>query len=169
MKKLLTLMMVFILSLSLVACGGEEITLQSQTVNGLTFDVPSDFGEFEDFQSQFKVAKNADSTASIAVSGRIDAEGITADSWDEELYSAIVLGSFAESQLLEFSNTDTVAGAPAIFAHYTGKNAKDIEVEGYNYYVYYDDGTYQSIAFTFFKDGNSSLEQNITAILNSIK
>lgn len=169
MKKLLTLMMALILSMSLVACGGEEITLQSQTVNGLTFDVPSDFGEFSELDNQVNIAVNEDSTASITLSERVDAQGITADLWDEETFITTALSGFGDAQVLEFSNTASAAGSPAVFSHYTAKNSNDAPVEGYMYFIYYNDGTFQSIAFSFNKDGNSSLKQNINAIMDSLK
>lgn len=169
MKKLLVLLMALTLSLSLTACGGEEITLQDQTVYDLTLAVPSDFSEFSEVADQIKMAKNEDSTATITISEKVDAQGITADLWDEETFTANVLAGFNDLQVLEFSNSETVAGASAVLAHYTGKNSGDVEVEGYNYFLYYDDGTYQSIAFSFTKDGDSSLEENLTAIINSMK
>lgn len=169
MKKLLVVMAALILSFSLVACAEEEITLQSQTISGLTLDVPSDFGEFSEVADQIKMATNEDSTATITISERVDAQGVTADLWDQETFIASTLSGFGDSQVLEFSNTKTVAGFPAVFAHYTAKNANDAVVEGYMYFIYFDDGTYQSIAFSFNKDGDSSLKQNINAIMNSLK
>jgi hypothetical protein len=169
MKKFLALMMALILSVSLIACGGEEITLQSQTVNGLTFDVPSDFGEFNDIADQIKMAVNEDSTATITLSERVDAQGITADLWDKETFIEAALSGMGDVQVLEFSNTASAVGSPAVFSHYTAINASDAPVEGYMYFIYYNDGTYQSIAFSFNKDGNSSLKQNINAIMDSLK
>ncbi len=169
MKKILVLMMALILSLSLVACGGEEITLQSQTVNDLTLDVPSDFGEFSEAAAQIKMAKNEDNTATITVSERVAAEGVTADLWDKETFIANVLTNFGDLEVLEFSNAETAAGTTAVFAHYTGKNSSDVGVEGYNYFLYFNDDTYQSVAFSFTKDRDSSLKQNLTAIIDSMK
>ncbi len=169
MKKLLVLMMALILSLSFIACGGEEVTLQSQTVNELTLDVPSDFGEFSEIAEQIKLAANEDSTATITVSERVDAQGVTIDLWDEETFIASALNGFGDLQVLEFSNTASAAGSPAVFAHYTGKNSGDVPVEGYMYFIYYDDGTFQSIAFSFNKDGDTSLKQNINAIMDSMR
>lgn len=169
MKKLIVLMMVLALTLSMVACGGEEITLQSQTVNNLTLDIPSDFGEFSEVAEQIKMAINEDNTATITVSDRVDAEGVTADLWDEEIFIENVLTGFGDLEVLEFSNSETAAGTTAVFAHYTGKNSSDVETEGYNFFLYFDDGTYQSIAFSFTKDSDSSLKQNLTAIIGSMK
>jgi hypothetical protein len=162
-------MMALILSLSLAACGGEEITLQSQTVNDLTFDIPSDFGEFSDLDDQIKVAVNEDGTASITLSKREDAQGTTADLWDEETFISAALSGLGDPQVLEFNNTATAVGSPAVFAHYTATNSNDVSVEGYMYFIYYNDGTYQSIAFSFNKDSDSSLKQNIDAIFVSLK
>lgn len=169
MKKLLTLMILLILSLSLVACGGEEITLQSQTVNGLTLEVPSDFGSFEDVEKQIKMAKNADSTSTITISERVDAQGLTVDSWDEKTFAENVLTGLGDLKILEFSNTKTIAGVPAVFAHYYVKNKSNVEVEGYNYFLYHNNGTYQSIAFSFTKGADSSLTKNLNKIIDSMK
>lgn len=154
--------------LSLVACGGEEITLESRTVNGLTFDVPSDIGEFSE-NAQIQTAANKDNTAVITISERIDAEGVTADLWDEEVYAATMIGGLEGAQLLEFSNSETVAGADTVYAHYTAKNSNGAEVEGYNYMFFFDDGTYQSLAFNFTKGSDTYLQKNLTTVINSIK
>lgn len=169
MKKIFTLITVLILSLSFAACGKEKITLQSQTVNGLTLDVPSDFGAFEEVEEKIKMSKNADSTSVITISERVDAQGLTADSWDKETFTQSVLRSFGDLQVLEFSNAKTIAGVPAVFAHYSGKNTSNVDVEGYTYFLYHDDDTYQSIAFNFTKGVDSSLTQNLSAIMDSMK
>lgn len=169
MKKLLTLMISLILCLSLAACGEEEITLQNKIVNGITLNVPSDFGKFEDYDEQIKLAKNEDNTSSISISERVDAHGIIADSWDEQAFLENILSGFGDAKILEFSNAKTVAGVPTVFAHYVGKNSSDVEVEGYSYFLYHDDGTYQPIAFSFTKGADTSLTKNLTAIVDSIK
>ncbi len=168
MKKLLVLMMAITLSLSLAACG-EDITLQRQTVNDITLDIPSDFGEFNEVAEQIYMAKNEDSTATITISERVDAQGITPDLWDEEAFVANVMVGFNEPQVLEFSNTETALGTAAVYARYTGRNSSDVEVEGYSYILYFDDGTYQSVAFSFTKDKDSALKQNLTSIIDSMK
>jgi hypothetical protein len=169
MKKLLALMMALILSLSLVACGGEKITLKSQTINGLTLNVPSDFGAFQDVAEQIKMAKNADSTATITISERVDAQKLTADFWDEKTFAENVLTGLGDLKILEFSNSKKIVGVPAVFAHYSGKNTEDVKTEGYIYLLYHNDGTYQSIVFSFTKDSDSSLTQNLTTIIDSMK
>lgn len=169
MRKLLTLMMVFILSIGIMACAEEKVTLQSTTVNGLTLDVPSDFGAFEDVEGQIKMSKNENSTSVIAISERVDAQGLTADSLDQQTFVENVLSSFEDLQVLEFSNAKTIAGVPSVFAHYSGKNTSNVEVEGYTYLLYHDDSTFQSIAFNFTKGADSSLTQNITTIIDSMK
>ena len=169
MKKILVLMMTLAISLNLIACAGEEITLQSQTVYNLTLDVPSDFSEFTEVAEQVKMASNEEKTAVITISERIDAGGITADLWDEETFAANMLAGLGDLQVLKFSNTETVAGTTAVYSHYTGKNSSDTEAEGHNYLLYFDDGTFQSIAFNFTKGAESSLKQNLTAVIDSIK
>lgn len=169
MKKLIALMMVLILSLSLTACGEEEAKLESQTVNGLTFDVPDDFGAFEDSDGNIKIAKNEDSTGVITLSERQDAEGTAASDWDEATFTEYILSSFEDLKVIEFSNSKSIAGAKAVYAHYSGKNSSDVEVEGYNYLIYFEDGTFQSIAFSLTKDADTSLSKNLTKIIDSIK
>lgn len=169
MKRLLILMIVLILSIGITACAKENVTLQSTTVNGLTLDVPSDFGAFEDMEGQIKMSKNENNTSSIAISERIDAQGLKADSWDQQIFVENVISFFKDLQILEFSNAKTIVGVPAVFAHYSGKNASNVEVEGYTYLLYHDDGTFQSIAFSFTKGADTSLTQNITTIIDSMK
>lgn len=168
MKKLLVLLMTLTVALNLVACGGEEITLESRTIYNLTMDIPSDIGEFSETSSQIQMASNKDNTAVITISDRADAEGITADLFDEEIYSANMLAG-ENFQLLEFSNSEKVAGATAVYAHYSGENSGGVEAEGYNYMLFFDDGTYQSIAFTFTEGADSFLKENLTTVVNSIK
>lgn len=77
MKKIITIMMAALLAVAmmigLTGCG-EETTLKSQTINGITLDVPSDFGAFTE-KSGLMLATNEDSTASIAVTPSKDAGG----------------------------------------------------------------------------------------------
>ncbi len=169
MKKVLVLIITLIISLSLTACGSNEVTLQSKTVYGLTLDVPTDLDEFSNVSDRVKAAYNSDNTAGITISDRVDGGGITADFWDEETYIENILAEFDGLQVLEFSNSETVAGTKAVYAHYEGNNSNDVEVEAYNYMLFYDDGTFQSVAFNFIKGEDSFLKKNISKVIESIR
>lgn len=152
----------------LSACS-EPVTLASTTVDGISFDMPSDFGEFAAQSDVVKMAANSDSTATITVSAVADAQGITADLWDQASYQENVLAKFTDVNFVSFSNTEKLSDVSAVSVHYTAKNSNGISVESYSYLLYFDDGTFQSITFNYNAEKETSLKTNITAILASIK
>ncbi|MCX7615466.1 MAG: hypothetical protein N2Z65_06895 [Clostridiales bacterium] len=175
MKKALSIILMAALSLTLMfgmtGCGEEKVTLASQTVNGLSFNVPSDFGEFAEKQNAM-VATSSNSTGSISVSVVGDAQGSTPADWDKDSYTKSAFPNCTDVTFVDFKTDASIAGSPAVFAHLTGKNSNGAAFECYSYIIYIsgDDGanTCQSITFTFGKDNDSSLKSNIDSILKSI-
>lgn len=163
----LSLLMVFTLFLGLTGCG-ETITLASQSVNGVSLDVPSDFGAFAE-KSGVMLAVNADSTASISIGAKGDAKGIAPSDWDSDAFTQYIIPNYTDVNFVEFDTTATVGGASAVYAHYTCKNTSGVPLESYNYILYFDDGTSQSVALSFNTDASTSLQQNIDTVKNSIK
>lgn len=172
MKKALISATLLILTIAMVlglsSCFGEKITLVNKTIHGVSLDIPSDFGEFTD-KDNAKISVDEDSTASITVSPLVDAEGLTPEIWDENTYKTNVLKGFNDLQMINYSNTETVGGVKAVKAHYTAKNDNDIEIEAYSFLFFTDDGKFQSISFNYNETGDTSLKENIDAIINSIK
>ncbi len=171
MKKIITIAISALLGVTmmvgLTGCG-EKITLTSQTINGITLDVPSDFGAFGE-KSGLMLAANEDSTATIAITPVQDAGGGTADAFDQETYQSTQMSTFTDVEFVEFNNNTTLNGVPALYAHANGKNSSGVPLEVYNYILFYEDGTFQSIVFSFSADNDSSLEENIKTVIDSIK
>ncbi len=171
MKKIvssvLLALMAAALILGLTACSEEEITLVSKTVNGITLNVPSDLGEFTDNQG-IQMAQDENAKASIGISFVGDSMGTSPSSWDEESYAAATLPNYTDVTFAEFDNQATVAGMPAVYAHYTTKSSSGTMVEAYSLLIYYEEGQFQSINIVFVQDEDTSVKSNIDAILNSI-
>lgn len=176
MKKLITSILSLLMALTMIfgltGCGEEKVTLTNKTVNGLSFDVPDDFSDFVEKQSVM-VASNEESTASIAVSPTGDAAGYAAEDWTEESYKEATLPSYADVSFIEFKTDASVSGLIAVYAHFTATSPNGVELETYNYLIYFpvDDGDplFQSVTFTYNKDGSTSLKSNIDTVKSSLK
>lgn len=83
-KHIFSALMIFAMAVSLTACG-EEITLESRSANGVTLNVPSDFNAFAD-NNGMQMATDEDSTATIRISAKGDAQGVTASDYAQESY-----------------------------------------------------------------------------------
>ncbi len=171
MKKLVRSALSVILAAGILAglsACSEPVTLASKTVDGITLDVPSDFGEFTAQSDVVKIAANSDSTATISVSAVADGQGITADLWDQASFQEQLLSKFTDVNFVSFSNTEELSGVSAVTAHYTAKNSSGVSVESYSYLLYFEDGTVQSFSFNFNTEKETSLKTNIDAIIASL-
>ena len=183
MKKVISILLTLVLALTMVvalgACGKtneepdvegpkvDEVALVSKTANGITIDVPSDFGEFTDYSGSM-IAMSEDSS-NITISARLDAQGGVPTAYDEEVYQQTQIPTFTEVQFVEFSNNVAVDGVPAVFAHFTATNSSSVKIEMYTFILFFEDGTYQTIATATGVGAQSSLALNIQAIVASIK
>ena len=169
---ILSLVMAASMAFGLVGCGEEEITVSNKTANGISFDVPSDFGEFTEKQEGVMVASNSNN-ASIAVSPLVDATDLPIEFWNEETYIEAALAPYPDVNLIELDTNASISGLPAVRAHYSVTHSNGGELEGYNYILYLQDEEgntyYQSITFSFNKNVDSYLKNNIESILSSIK
>jgi len=184
MKKLLVLMMALVMTLSLAACGGDggsaesdpdvsapaasDITLGSKEANFTTLLVPSDFGEFYD-KDGYAVAESANAnivvTPTIVPDERI--EDIT-----EDYMLALMEDSYSNIEVLAFDNPVIIAGVDAVSLLFTG----DGNTSGKNKTVchltlfFSIDGQdcEQQLSFTYETGANSSLEANLTDMIESI-
>lgn len=168
----LSFLMIFAMIFGLSGCGEEQIMFANKTVNGLSFDVPKDFGEFKEKQG-IMVASNEESTASIAVSGTGDATGYAVEDWTQDSYKQATLPSYDDVKFIEFNKEATVSGFPAVYAHFTATNPNGAEVEAYNYIIYLpeEDGVpvFQSITFSYNKSAGTSLQESIDEVKSSLK
>jgi len=168
----LSLLVALTLTFGLTGCGEDKVNFTNKTVHGLSFDVPDDFCEFAEKQGVM-VSSNEESTASIVVSPVGDAYGYAAADWTEESYTEATVPNHTDVSFIEFNTDATVSSLTAVYAHFTAKNSNGIELETYNYLIYFpvDDGDpmFQSIAFAMGKDADTSLKVNIDAVLSSLK
>lgn len=119
------------------------------------------------------LSTNQESTASIAVSEVLDAMGIAPADYSKEYYTQAIIPSYTDVNFIEFKTDVTVSYATAVYAHFTGKSASGLAIETYSYLIFYPvddgDGKFQSIVFSFAKDSNNSLKENIDAVKSSLK
>lgn len=153
---------------SLTGCSEEEVTLKSQTLNGVTLQVPSDFGEFKE-DGGFMLGKNEDATASMVVSKIASAEGTKPSDFTKESYLMSQTTDYKDVEVLEFDQNASIQGKKAVYAHLKAKNSSDVEIELYNYIAFFDDGNYQSVVLCHSIGADSALEKNVKAIIDSIK
>lgn len=184
MKKSITTVLSFLMVLTMIfglaGCGeenaspsgGKKVTLTSKTVNGLSFDVPDDFGDFAETQGVM-LATNEESTASIVVSGELDMMGRRPEDISKEYYTQSVIPNYTDVNFLEFKTDVAISYSTAVHAHFTAKSASGLEVESYAYLIYLHvddgDGMMQSVMFSFTKDADNSLKANIADVKSSLK
>lgn len=176
MKKLLVLMMTLMMILSLAACSGSEatteadsdITLISKVANYTALLVPSDFEEFVD-KDGYAVATGPSSSIVVTPTTESDTniEDITED------YIVEALGdTYSNLKVLSFDNSANIAGVDAVSCTYTGDSISSGQSNTICQIIMYFsiDGLNceQQIAFTYKTGANSSLETNLTDIIESI-
>lgn len=166
-RHIFSVLMIFAMAVSLTACG-EEVTLESRSVSGITLNVPSDFNAFTD-NGEMQIATNEDSTATIVISAKGDAQGIKASDYDQDSYQQAYLGTYSDVSFEKFNNSAELDGKSALFAQFKGTTEKDVKAVSYNYIIFFEDGTCQSIFLSFSDDADTSLKTNIDSITKSIK
>lgn len=184
MKKLLVLMIAIVMTLSLAACGGDEgttapapeasapaasdITLVSKEANFTTLLVPSDFGEFYD-KDGYAVAEGTN--ASIVVTPTIEPD-VRIESITEDYMVDLMVDTYSNIKVLAFDNPVTIAGVDAVSFKFTGDGATSgknktvchltlfFSIEGQD--------CEQQLIFTYDTGANTSLEANLTDMIESI-
>ncbi|MEG0771524.1 MAG: hypothetical protein RR436_06470 [Clostridia bacterium] len=146
----------------------DKIKLVSDTVNGMTLNVPDDLSEFVDTKGIMR-AKNDAGTASIAISAPQDAGGGVPEAYTKEAYQSTQMTTYSDVTFLEFKNNATVDGASAVYAHAKGTNPNGVKLELYNYLIFFENGNYQSVVFVFSEGSGTFLEKNIQSIISSMK
>ena len=166
-KHIFSAFVVFAMVVSLTACG-EDVTLESRSVNGITLSVPSDFNAFAD-NNGMQMATDENSTATIVISAKGDAQGIKASDYNQDSYQQAYLGSYSDVSIEKFDNNAELDGNTTLLAQIKGTNDAGIKVVVYNYITFFEDGTCQSISLSFSADNDSSLKTNIDNITKSVK
>lgn len=184
MKKLLVFMMALIMTLNLAACGGNagsaeadpdesapvasDITLVSREANFTALVVPSDFGEFYD-KDGYAVAEGTN--ASIIVTPTIVPD-IRIEDITEDYMLDLMVDTYSNIKVLSFENSVTIAGVDAIFFQFTGDGAtsgKNKTVCHLTLFFSIDgQDCEQQLIFTYDTGANTSLEANLTTIIDSI-
>ncbi len=144
-----------------------EVVLIPHESNGFTFLLPEDFGAFESVSgTTHSTASTEFYLSSVTVSGPNEVSWGVADITEDVFYDRE--SPYSEDlTILEFDNTGTFVGYPAVFAHYTYVKT-EIETEHYFYEIYMDDGTMCKITFTFNPLDESLLQMNIEDVIAGV-
>lgn len=168
MKHILSVLMVFVMVVSLTACG-EEVTLESRTVNGVTLNVPSDLSAFADVEGDQR-AQDENSLASITVSQKNDdAQGITAADYDQDTFQQSYMGSYTDVSFEKFDNGAQIDGKTALYTVVKATNPRNVKIVLHMYMVFFDDGKVQNIVIFYSDENDNSVKTNIDNIIKSIK
>lgn len=144
-----------------------KVELVSDTVNGLTLNVPKDFSEFAEINGVM-LATNDTSTASIGITAKKDAGGGVAEAYDQASYQSTQMSTYSDVKFFEFKNDVKVDGVTAVYAHATGTNPSGVQLELNNFILFFEDGTYQSIVLISSVGNETSLKTNMKSIIDSI-
>ncbi len=187
MKKLLTVCLVLILSLTLcfglVACGGgkapsseqtsseptPETTFAATAFGDITISVPNVFSAVSEMQGSYV---SAGPGSSIVVTPAIEVELLPTD-WDEELVQASLEGlygaTYTNMELAAYENDVNMNGNTAMYFGFTGTNAEGVDRLVQVVYLFNADLTQQYIITFVTTVGDSYFTSEINeTIINSI-
>ncbi len=144
-----------------------EVVLNPHESNGFTFLLPEDFGPFENVMTTTNKTESTEFYLStVEVTGPFEVNwGVEAIT--EEVFYDRESPHSEDLTILEFDNTGTFTGYPAVFAHYTYVR-NDIETEHYFYEIFMDDGTAYKLTFTFNPLDESLLQMNIEDVIAGV-
>ncbi len=190
MKKLLVLMMIFVMTLSLAACGGDEnptattpdttpsssapntsesIDFVEFTGNGLSFALPADFEYVQtDESTGGMIFSNEDRNAVVTVGPWTEDAGTSADITDDVLLASLTAGGLSDATLESSGSVEQDSGTAVVgFGKGTMKNGMDMNavVE----FFFPADGGYHAISYLYAVDAGSSLDDNIELVLSTVK
>jgi len=168
MKKLFAITLALGMILALTACGGAPITLVTTTANGISIDVPSDFGAFADTNGAM-IATNDEGTASISIAVAGDGGGLTPADIDQDSYQQQAYPGNNDIEFVAYDNASDCNGIPAVSAISKMINPSGVSVTTCSYLLFHEDGTIQGVSINYNTDKNSSTKDNIDAIVKSIK
>lgn len=79
------------------------------------------------------------------------------------------MATYTGVEFIEFNNNTTLDGIKALYAHAKGNNSSGVSLEVYNYILFFEDGSFQSVVLSYATDSDSFLKENIKTVLGSIK
>jgi hypothetical protein len=178
MKKLLILMLALVMTLSLAACGGDQNSTTSESIdlvevkgNGLSIRVPADFKYAKtDENIGSMIFANEEKTA-VIVLGTLTEDSITsADITDDVLLGALATDSGLSDGSLESSRTIKHDGGTSVVGFGKGKLGNGTVMNSViQYFFPADDSGYYCIAYLYGVDAGSSLEDTIEQVVSNVK
>ena len=176
MKKFLVLVALIVMVFSVAACGGggaeqdaPEVALTPQTLKNVTISLPEDFTQkdtYEDISESLSSNVPDIGLAVVEVVAPIEMGWSAADCNDETVISRESQQA-TDIEVIEWNNADVISDLETFSAHYTYV-INDIKTEHYLFDVFHGDGTLTRIEIHFNPANNSTLQENIDAIIDSI-
>lgn len=164
MKKILVLMMAFVMVLSLAACGGDsaapdstpapetsapaasEVTFVSMTFGDITMNVPDVFSEVTYTEGTY-LSNGPDSAVSVSDAMEVTELDFLPAEWDESIAQSISEMLFSETysniELAAFEGDVNMNGNAAVYFAFYGENSKGTERLVQVVYLFNDDQTQQ--------------------------
>ena len=171
MKKLLGIIMMLLMVTGITACGGGGgADLAQMQIRSMSISLPADFtveGSFGDKTNSLASDIPEITLAEVEVSGPFDWP-FTPDMDTAEALIKRELSQAKDIDMIEFDNTAKLGDLDMVAAHYTYV-INDITTEHYHYDIYHGDGTLTRVEFSFNPTENSSLQENIDAIVESMQ
>ena len=191
-KKLLVPMMALVMTLSLVACGGEQnsaaadseitasssdsnieqsIDLVENTGNGLSLKMPADikYAKTDDNLGSM-IFTNSENTAVITLGVLIKDSVTSADITDDILLAALSGGGGLSDGRLERSQTIEHDDGTSIVGFGKGTLSSGTAVNSViQYFIPKDGSGYYAISYLYVADAGSSLDDTIEQIVSSVK
>lgn len=177
MKKIFALMMVFVLMLGLVACGGEEavdspnpaeITLSMKEANYVKLLLPDDFKDFEITDGN-AMAQGVGSSVVITESFYTDDK---LEDMTEEAMIELLSSSYSNLEVLEYKNDFQIDGIDAVMITAKGQGGSTSKDRTVRYIMVFFEiegqQASQQIIFGYNTDENTALELKMEEIMESI-
>ncbi|MDF2654905.1 MAG: hypothetical protein K0R19_1379 [Bacillota bacterium] len=185
MKKLMVLIMTLVITLSLAACGGSgdseepaqdasapqtsDVTLVSKEANFTALLVPSDFAEFQTVDDGSAIAEGPNSNIVVTNTNETD---VTIEDMTKDYLVGLMGNSYSNIEVLAFENPVTIAGVNAALIQFTGDGVTSGKNKTVCYILLFFSleglNCEQHVALTYDTGANTSLEANLSEIIESI-
>jgi len=168
-------MMILVMALSFVACGGDENSktgdLVEVTGNGLSFKLPADIKHVKTDENYGSMLFTNEERNVVVTLGAMTEEALTsAEITDEFLFTVLSVAnklsdaSFESSRTIEHDDGTSVVG----FGKGTMSNGREMN-SVIQYFFPADGGGYYAISYIYEVDAGTSLEANIEQVVSSVK
>lgn len=191
MKKLLVLMMALVMTLSLVACGGDQnstnadsditpsssdsnteksIDLVEVTGNGLSFMLPADIKYAKTIDNSGSMIFANDENTAVITLGVLTEDSLTsADITDDVLLAVISAGGALSDGSLESSRTIEHDDGTSVVGFGKATLQNGMVMNSVIQYFFPVDGGYYAISYQYIIDAGNSLEDTIEQVVSSVK